>query len=266
MRGVLTGYLLLAGISAVFGQTPVVTDNGVVNAASFAGGQGVAPGSLVSIFGSELAGSLVQADTIPLATQMGNVSVTFNDVPAPLLFVSNGQINAQLPWDALPAGTTSGTINVVVTRGGTSSQPKAVQVAPLSPGIFAVNFGVGPAIAINLDGTLAAAPDSVTGLTTHPAQRGDIVIILATGLGAVDIPVDNGQNSTDQLRRTATIPTVLFGGVAATEVGFSGLSPQFVGVNQLNVRIPSDAPVGTVPLQLQEGGITSTDKVTIAIQ
>lgn len=267
MRGVLVACLLLAGGSAVPGQTPVVTDGGVVNAASFANGQGVTPGSLVSIFGSELAGSLVQADSIPLATQLGNVSVTFNNIPAPLLFVSGGQINAQLPWDALPAGTTSGAVNVVVTRGGTPSQPKTVQAAPFSPGIFAVNFGVGPAIAINLDGTLAAAAGSVSGLTTHPAQRGDTIIILATGLGAVDIPVANGQSSTDQLRRTTTVPTVLFGGMPATQVDFSGLAPQFVGVNQINVKIPANAPVGNlVPLQLQMGGITTTDKVTIAIQ
>src|SRR5574340_704714 len=266
MKGQLVTCLLLAGMSAAFGQTPVVTDNSVVNAASFAGGQGVTPGSLVSIFGSELAGSLLQADSIPLATQLGNVSVTFNDIPAPLLFVSGGQINAQLPWNVLPAGTTSGTVNVVVTRGGAPSLPKAAQVVPLSPGIFAVNFGSGPAIAINLDGTLAAANGSVTGLTTHPAQRGDVVIILATGLGAVDAPVPDGQNSADQLRRTLTVPTVLFGGVAATQVDFSGLSPQFVGVNQINVRIPSNAPVGTVALQLQEPGILTTDKVTIAIQ
>lgn len=266
MRGRLVGCLLLAGVSAALAQTPVVTDNGVINAASFAVGQPVAPGSLVSIFGSELAGSLVQADSIPLGTQLGNVSVSFNNIAAPMLFVSSGQINAQLPWNVLSGGATSGTVNVVVTRAGTASQPKPVQVGPLSPGIFAVNFGVGPAIAINLDGTLAADPGSVSGLTTHPAQRGDIVIILATGLGAVDPPVANGQNSTDQLRKTITVPTVLFGGVAATEVDFSGLSPQFVGVNQINVRIPSNAPTGTVPLQLQEGGITSTDKVTIAIQ
>ncbi len=266
MTGRRVACLLLAGVSAALAQTPVVTDNGVVNAASFAGGQPVAPGSLVSIFGSELAAGLVQADSIPLGTQLGNVSVTFNNIAAPLLFVSNGQINAQLPWDVLPAGTTSGTVNVAVTRGGATSQAKPVQVGPLSPGIFAVNFGTGPAIAINLDGTLAAAAGSVPGLTTHPAQRGDIVIILATGLGAVDAPVPNGQIPGSQLRRTITVPTVLFGGAPATEVDFSGLSPQFVGVNQINVRIPANAPTGTVPLQLQEGGITTTDRVTIAIQ
>ena len=266
MRTIL-GLVFLGAVPILLAQTPAVTEGGVINAASFATNQAVTPGSLVSIFGSELAGSLVQADTIPLTAQLSNVSVTFNNVPAPLLFVSGGQINAQLPWNVLPAGTTVGTASVVVTRGGVASAPKTVQVGPFSPGIFAANYGIGPAIAINLDGTLAAAPGAVPGLTTHPAPRETIVIILATGLGAVDIPVANGHDSKDQIRRTTTVPAVLFGGAAAPQVDFSGLTPQFPGVNQLNVKIPANAPVGnSVPLQLQMGGITSTNQVTIAIQ
>src|SRR5947209_6381956 len=77
----------------------------------------------------------------------------------------------------------------------------------------------------------------IPGLTTHPAKVGDVIIIYATGLGAVDSPPDNGQGSLDKLRQTVTKPTVMVGGITAN-VLFAGLSPQFVGVNQLNVIIP----------------------------
>src|SRR5205085_396997 len=126
-----------------------------------------------------------------------------------------------------------GSATVVVTRNGAPSAPQTLQVGQYSPGIFSTQFGVGQAIAINIDGSLAAATGSIPGLATHPARAGDTVIILATGLGPVNSAPANGANSVDALRSTVATPTVTIGGISAP-VDFSGLSPQFVGVNQLN--------------------------------
>jgi uncharacterized protein (TIGR03437 family) len=104
-----------------FSQTPilpVVADGGVVNAATIT--PGVTQGSLVAIMGTGLAASVASADSIPLSTSLANVSVTFNNVPAPLSYVSPTQINAQLPWNTLASGVTTGTANIVVTRQGIS--------------------------------------------------------------------------------------------------------------------------------------------------
>ena len=262
-------FVSLVTAALAFGQAPSVFEGGVVNAASFASGQAVTPGSLVSIFGSELAGVLASADSIPLATQLASVSVRFNNTSAPLLAVipqgpSNpAQVNAQLLWNVA-----SGAATVVVTRDGVNSQPRQFQVGPFSPGLFSFPPGEGQAIAINFpDPTLAAPRGSIPGLETRPARIGDVVQILATGLGALDIPLADGHNSIDQLRRTITLPEVLVGGVPVT-VEFSGMSPQFVGVNQVNVRIDNpNVPRGDrIPLQIRVGGILSTDKVTIAVE
>jgi uncharacterized protein (TIGR03437 family) len=223
----------------------------------------VSPGSLVSIYGTNLAAGLAQADSIPLATSLNNVSVTFNGVAAPLLFVSGGQINAQLPWNVLSSGTT-GTANVVVTRNNQPSAPQSLQVGPFSPGIFAIN---NIAVAINPDGSIAAPAGAIPGITTKPAKIGDPggLVILCTGLGAVDSPVANGAASLDKLRNATTIPTVLIGGKAA-QVVFAGLSPQFVGVNQINVAVPDGTPTGNaVSLQISLGGVTTSASVTIAV-
>ena len=264
----------LLSTATAFGQTPTVFNGGVVDATNFAPGQTVAPGGLVAIFGSDLAGALTQADSIPLATQLADVSVKFNNVPAPLMFVSPGQVNAQLPWNVLPQGVTTGTASVVVSRGNNSSPPQQVPIGAFGPGIFAYPSGIGQAIAVLQTanpadaryGALAAPAGSIAGINTAPAQVGDFIQIYASGLGAVDIPIANGVISTDQLRRTTTQPIVLIGGVAVNP-SFSGLSPYFVGVDQVNVQIPANAPKGNaVPLQLQIGGITTTAQVTIAIQ
>jgi trimeric autotransporter adhesin len=255
---------LMVGAVAAQAQTPVVPAGSVVDAA--AGSSPVAPGGLVEIFGTNLASAQAAADTVPLSTSLGNVSVTFNGIAAPLLFVSTGQVNAQLPWE-VPA---SGTANMVVTTNGQPSAAVSVPVAAFSPGIFGLPAGAGfQAIAYgNSDGLIAAAAGAIPNLTTHPAKINDptSLVILATGLGAVTPPVQTGSNVTDGgPHNTTTTPTVTVGGVAAN-VLFSGISPQFVGVYQLNIVIAPGTPTGnTVPLQISMGGVTTPKTYTIAV-
>ena len=83
-------------------------------------------------------------------------------------------------------------------------------------------------------------------------------------MGSVDSPIANGAASGDKLRNTLIFPLVLVNNVSAS-VLFSGLSPQFPGLNQINFSVPGGIAAGTVPLQLQANGITSTDAVKIAL-
>jgi uncharacterized protein (TIGR03437 family) len=244
---------------------PSIFSGGVINGASFEKGQAVAPGGLVAIFGTGLASETIPGDTIPLSATIGGTSATFNGIPAGLYFVSDGQVNAQLPWDVLPSGVSSGTANMVVTGPSGSSEAFTVQVIPAAPGIFSFPPGAGYAIAINADGSLAAPAGVIAGITTHSAKVGDTLIVLATGLGAVSPSDANGAASLDALRNTLSVPVVLIGGKQAG-VPFSGLSPQFPGINQVNVVVPQVGPGNSIPLQFQMGSITSTDQVVVAIQ
>lgn len=261
MRSVSVIAVFLLSGAAAWPQTPppVVDPSGVSNAAGASSVQGVAPGSLVSIFGSNLASSMAAAGTVPLSMSLSGVSVMFNNSPAPVQAISGSQINVQVPWGIAP-----GTAQLVATRDdGMSSAPVNVQVAATAPAIY--NIG-GQGIAINSDGSLAAPSNSIPGIATHPAKLGDPngLTILATGLGAVSAPIADGANSADMVRNTLGAPTVMVGGVAA-QVMFSGLSPQFVGLNQINVVLPAGTPTGNaVTLQLQMG-TTNSNIVTIAV-
>ena len=261
-------FLLVLAMSCVaFAQPPSIANGGVLNGASFAAGQPITVGSLVSIFGTNLASAMAQADTIPLSNNLGGVTVQWANgnttVNAPLVFVAGSQVNAQVPWGLVPAGATQN-VSVTVTSDSGTSTPAQVTVGPFSPGIFTAGPPTFYAIAQNVDGTLVQAVGSIPGLVTHPAKAGDTIVIYATGLGPVDnTPADGGIPSV--LTRTLTMPIVLVGGMQA-QVAFSGLQPQFVGVNQVNIVIPATAPTGNaVPLQIQMGGITSPNNVTIAI-
>ncbi len=250
-----SGLFLLAATLAM-AQTPVVGTGGVVDAATFRAP--VVPGSLVTIFGTNLSSATASAGVIPLPLMLGEVSVSFNGIAAPLLYVSPGQINAQLSW----AVSATAPVSVVVTNGGVPSAAQAVQVGAFSPGLFAV---AGHAIAINPDGSLAAPTGSIPGFASHPATPGDTLILLASGLGPVNPAGITANNSLDAQRSTTTTPTVVIGGAAAP-VTFSGLSPQFVGVYQINVVMPATAsPANAAPLQIEEGGSMSTVQTTIAV-
>jgi uncharacterized protein (TIGR03437 family) len=257
----------LLAASLAFSQTPpAVNQGGTVNAASFVSGQPVAPGSIVAIFGSQLASGLALADTVPLATTLAGVTVTFNGIAAPLQFVSASQINAQVPFEVNPAGSAS----LVVSLNSAQSAPSLVPVAQLAPGIFQFNNN---AIAVNVTdpnsqryATISAPSGSISGLTTFPAQVGDILFLYATGLGPVNPPVTTGAGAgTSAIHSTTNTPTVLVGGVPA-QVTFSGLTPQFPGIYQVNFVIPQVSSGNAVPLQIQMGGITSPNTTTIAIQ
>src|SRR5579863_2779235 len=269
MRSVSLGVVLLSLASLAHAQTPAVNAGGVVNSGSYAA-HGVAPGSIVSIFGTNLAATTTLAKSIPLPTTLSDVtSVTFNGIHAPLYFVSAGQINAQLPWNVLPAGTNSGAVSVVVNRGSGSSTPQSVNVVQSLPGIFTVTAnGLGQAIATdNADGAITAPTGSIAGVNPppHPVKIGDYLIVWCTGLGDVDSPIGNGNASSDKLRHTLTVPAVLIGGVQQKLI-YSVLSPQFVSENQVAVQVVSGTPIGNaVSLKLEINGVTTSNQVTIAV-
>ncbi len=254
---------------SVFAQQPVVSPGGVVNGASFSIGQPdkrVAPGSLISIFGTNLAASVALADTIPISTSLGDVqSVTLNGIAAPILSVNSGQINVQLPWEeSAPSGGTA-SVAVVVTRARAgASAPIQTPIGMFSPGVFTVPPGAGQALAlIYPDNAIAAPANSIPGRLTRPAKPADILEIYATGLGpVVNTPADG--NIPTGAPATTNKPVVLVGGITA-DVQFSGLAPGFVGLYQINIVTPNVSPGNTVPLQIQMGGITSTNQATIAI-
>jgi uncharacterized protein (TIGR03437 family) len=244
------------GSAALFAQ-PVVTPGGVSNAAGVASSTSIAPGSLVSIYGSNLAAALTQASTVPLSTTLGSTSVTFNNIPAPLLFVAGGQINAQVPWEV--SGSSA---QVVVTNAGANSAAVTATLAPAVPGIFAYNNTMAIAYG-NSDYLFAWPTGSVAGLTTHAAKINDptTLVILATGLGPVNPAVATGGVPTDGgLHPTTTTPTVTVGGVAA-QVVFSGMSP-YVGVYQLNIVIQPGTPTGdAIPVVITMNGVKSNAPV-----
>ena len=219
-----------------------ITANGVTNGASFAS-TSVAPGAIVAIFGSNLAGSVVSASTVPLPTTLGGVRVLINGtVAAPIYYVSPGQINIQLPFD-----TAVGSATAAIVRDGTQGPALTFNVVAAGPGIF--GYGDQRAIAVNND-------DGKLNAGNAPAKVGSALVVYLTGPGAVDNPpVSGSPASSTALSRVQGTVTATIGGKDA-QVLFAGLAPGWIGLAQVNLVVPAVA-AGDEPLVITVNGKAS---------
>lgn len=225
----------------------------VVNGASFASGVAIAPGAIVSIFGSNLAAGTASYTTAPLPDVLAQTSVTFNGTEAPLFYVSGSQINAQAPFNLLP-----GSASIQVTRGTETSSVANVNVASFSPGIFIIDS--------NNSGAFLNASTYATISSTSPAAPGNYVAIYCTGLGAVNQTIASGAIApTTNPAQTITSPTVTVGGKNAV-VSFSGLAPGYVGLYQINIVVPAGLTPGPQPVQIAIGGALSNSATMYVAQ
>ena len=240
---------------------PSFSAGGVVNSAGF-GALLPAPGAIASIFGANFATSTATAATSPLPTTLAGVSVEINGLAVPLLAVSPQQINFQVPWYLQEQ--TQATMTIVAN--GVTSNPMAVALAKYSPAVFSTNQqGAGQGVVLIGNTGLIAAPRGMFP-GSQPAKRGDSITVLCTGLGPVNNqPVAGSPAPAAPAAATATLPSARIGGGPAT-VSFAGLAPGFVGVYQVTIQVPVDAPVGdAVPVVLSIGGMSS-NAVTIAVE
>ena len=219
----------------------------VVNGASFLN-QGVAPGSIVTIYGTNFAAQSAQAPGYPLPPTLNGITAIVNDIALPLFYVSSTQINAQLPYS-----TAVGNASLVVRSGGNVSAPLQFAATAVSPGIFV--SADGHAVAQNQDGS--------TNSSAQPARSGTVLTVYMTGQGPVDNPAPDGVAAPASPLGNAIQPaSASVGGVPAT-FQYLGLAPGFAGVLQANIIVPAVGG-GDVPLIVTIGGVQS-NMATVSI-
>lgn len=247
-------FLLLVACCAAMSLQAQVT---VVNGASFRTDQPVAPGSLASAFGAFGLAASAEATGLPLPTTLSGFTVRIDDsVNAPLLFISSGQVNFQVPSSLTPGRHT-----IRVTAGNTT-QDGSFLVTDGAPGVFEKESAPAPrprrAAVLNQNFS--------ENTEANPAPRGQVVQIFATGFGALSTPVTDGTAAPATPATTREVPEVFIGGLRA-QVQFSGLAPGFVGLWQINVVVPANSVTGRVPMRVVvQGGVESNEVVLFVAQ
>jgi uncharacterized protein (TIGR03437 family) len=160
-------------------------------------------------------------------------------------------VNVQIPWEF--QGQSSVRMTVLL-----SYIPSAVYTVPLnpySPGIFEFSD----------NGHLSAAATDANGVVftqANPANRGQTIVLYVNGMGPVDHQPPSGEPTPlpPPLAQTTVLPTVKIGNIAA-HVDFSGMSPGWVGLYQVNVDVPQNAATGLQPIVVSIGGVDSKASV-----
>jgi uncharacterized protein (TIGR03437 family) len=222
-------------------------------------GATIAPNTWVEIKGVNLAPAgdsrIWQASDFAsgqMPTALDGISVTVNGKSAYVYYISSTQVNILTSPDAI-----SGSVNVVLTTGGTASPPFAVQAQAISPSFFV--FDGTHVAATHANGSLIGPTTLYPGVST-PAKPGETVVIYANGFGTTSTPVVSGSSS--QSGTLSPLPGVQIGGMAAT-VQFAGLVAP--GEFQFNVIVPSGLPNGDSPIIATYNGASTQSGAVITV-
>jgi uncharacterized protein (TIGR03437 family) len=226
---------------------------GVVNAASSAPfTAGIAPGELLTLYGTNLAGALTLASGIPFPTTLGNVQVTINGTAAPIYYVAPTQVSVIVPYEVNTA-----IAQVQVTSNGNPSNIVTVFTNVTAAGVFSVPpGGLGYGAILHQNGSLVSS--------ANPALANETVSVFLTGLGAVSPGIaDGAAGPSSTLSQASSAIAAYVGGVQAT-VTYAGLAPVLAGLYQMNVTIPTGLTAGDNDFDVA-GPDSYTSEVLISI-
>jgi uncharacterized protein (TIGR03437 family) len=241
------GSVTLLGPQAVVAEmitVPSISPAGILNGVGQTPSTAVAPGSIISIFGQNLAPTVQVGPGNPLAQTLAGVTVTVNDSILPLMFVSPQQINAQLPSSLAP-----GDYTLEVQTAGEPPISGQFTVARNAPGIFFQTIdSVNYAMALHPDGSMVT--------TASPAAEGETISLLGTGFGPYQQTVLDGFVPSNP--PPALVDSVTLSVGDAKPSSTSTAAPGFVGVVLTQFQVPSGLASGTsVPVMVSIQGVDS---------
>jgi len=251
------------------GPLPSPSVSGVVSASDFGGFSGVAPGSWVEIYGSNLAGDArswigadFKGDSAPIS--LDGVSVAIGGQAAFVDYISANQVNAELPSNI----SIGGTLQLTVTNANGTSAAVSVAVNVAEPGLLApASFQIGGkqyAVALLSDGMTYVLPSGVIpGVKSRPAQPGETITMYGVGFGSVVANIPAGQIVPDANQLSLSLQ-IMFGQTAAN-LQYQGLAPGLVGLYQFNVVVPAVPDNDLVQLTFSLGGIGGMQTLFTAV-
>ena len=247
---------------------PSINTGGVITASQFGAFPATAPGSWIEIYGSGLAagaGSWANSFTgVNAPTLLDGTTVTIGGQAAFLSYVSDGQVNAQVP-----SNVGLGPQSLFVNSPTGSSAPYTITVNATEPGMVAPpSFNIGGrqyVAALFPDNvTFAIPPGAIPGVPSRQAKPGDIIVIYGVGFGPVTPDTPAGQIVQQQTDLVS--PLQIFFGQTPATLKYQGLAPQQVGLYQFNVVVPNVGSNDATPLSFTLGGVSGTQQLYIAVQ
>jgi len=238
---------------------PVFIAGNMRNAASYQVG-GVAPGEIVTIFGSRLGpfrpASMYDRDTSHISKSLSGSRILFNNVPAPMVYTSSGQLSAIVPY----AVAGNATVRVQAEYNLVKSAAVSVPVVATVPGVFTNNAAhTGAGMILNHDGSLNSP--------SKPAAVGSTIVMFGTGEGQTAPQGIDGLIATGTSPKPTARVSVTIGGVSAKVKDAGAVPHEVAGVFQIKAEIPAGVSPGkAVPVVVNVGNSSSQKNLTISVR
>ncbi|HWF11800.1 MAG TPA: hypothetical protein VG297_25205 [Bryobacteraceae bacterium] len=236
-------------------QSVFLDPTGIVSAASFSPfTAGVSSGDFLTLYGTNLAASTVVSSQVPYPAMLGNVQVLVDgSIPAPIYYVSSGQMSIIMPTEATGSYATFQVIN-----NGVPSNIVTMPLNQTTPGLFTVpNFnGLGYAAAVhNNTGALVTPTNPAVPCADASGQTCDYIDVFLTGLGSVVPAVPDGAAAPplgplSNVYPPNSISASVGGSQNPATVVFAGLAPGLAGLYQVNLSVPAGLASGDYTLDI----------------
>ena len=237
---------------------PQLPANGVVNAASYQGGA-ISPGEIVTLFGTEIGPKIPYGPQVWDGVMMPKVAgarVWFGTTAATLIYAYPNQLAVVVPYNVAGQATVQVQVENLVAR----TPPFSIPVQAATPALFTANSsGIGQVAALNKDGSVNSS--------SNPASGGTVVVLYATGAGALNPAVPDGTIVSSAPLPAPVLPVLVTIGGQNANILYAGSAPQFVaGAIQINAQIPTGIAPGSAAVVLTVGTFSSPNGCTIAVR
>jgi uncharacterized protein (TIGR03437 family) len=242
------------------GPEPGAISIGAVTNAASGANTSVAPGEIVTLYGTNLGPPTLAYFTLTdaaMPTQLSGFQILFNGIAAPLIYVQANQSAAVVPFDIAAFGQT--TAQVQVQMNDTISPAFSVPVSATMPGVFSADSsGSGQGAIQNSDGSLNSAK--------NPAAAGSVIVLYLSGLGAMNPAEADGSLTPVPVPVLLNSATVSIGGKPA-KIVYQGPAPEAIaGLYQINCFVPDGTPSGNAAVVVTSAAIQSQAKLTVAVK
>jgi len=212
------------------------------NAAGETPESGLAAGSIISIYGDDLAPGVLAGPHSPLTQTLNGVTVRLANRLLPLFFVSPGQVNALLPSDL-----SEGDYTAIVRWEGHPDVSTGFKVVRNAPGLFTQPLGDVPyALATHASGALVTID--------APAQPGETVTVFGTGFGPYQGMALDGFAIPEAVTLPLADPVQVLITEQVMDPEFAGAATGQVGVVAVRFRVPDFVLAPSLEFRVSSNG------------
>jgi uncharacterized protein (TIGR03437 family) len=244
---------LYGGISQNQTPPPTLAPGATLNDFNPVVGGALSPGMIAQVYGSGMSASPVSTGVLPLPAMFNNTFAQVGSHQAPFYYLSNDQLNVQIPTELTPTQQ----LPMLLSVNSALTLPITLDIVPAAPGVLSAFDGPTPPSTQNGAHIIAQHLNYTPVTSANPGKPSEYLVMYLAGLGATDPPVASGHPAPGSPPANVTVKPVVTVDSLPSNVVFAGLAPGFVGLYQIDFQVPSGASSGEDVVTVTQNGVAA---------